>query len=310
MTIVWLGVQSPDETAFHRLQHPYYLKSFIEIRTRGVPNELKGNELFLDSGAYSAWSRGAALDIDEFCACLRAHADHIHTYASLDVIPGRVGVPASPDEIQKAADRSWEAFTYMRAEGLNPMPVYHFGEAPSVLHRILNAGCGIVGLGGLVGVPTPARVRWLGQVFGKQLRGAEQIKVHGFGMTNVNLIARYPWYSVDSTTWTRMAFNGVVLLPSRDGAGRFLFTQAPKLVSTADKTASDSTIHLSRLSRPLLEALHEWLSECGMTLADVSTGSEGRLGRRVCNGLFFKRVQSALSSFQRPSLSRLPQSLW
>ena len=241
---------------------------------------------FLDSGAFSAWSQGAKIDLDEYCAFIRANADGIHTYASLDTIPGQRRCAPTEEDKRRAVESTWGNYLYMKAEGLDPLPVYHYGEPSAALDRMLQYGCRHLGLGGLVGTSTEVRVRWLDRVFAKLGREAPGVQVHGFGMTNVDLIFRYPWHSVDSTTWLRMALNGIVLLPVQS-AGRFIFTRYPKMVSPSNRTNPTSTIHLTRLSRQLIDSLQEWLAECGMTLEQVAGDSAAR---RVCNGLFFKRV--------------------
>jgi hypothetical protein len=42
--------------------------------------------------------------------------------------------------------------------------------------------------------------------------GTPKVKVHGFGLTNIQLLFRYPWYSVDSTSWLQNGFDGCCLL--------------------------------------------------------------------------------------------------
>ena len=41
---------------------------------------------FLDSGAYSAMSRGVTIDLSEYCSFIKQYREKIDPYASLDVI--------------------------------------------------------------------------------------------------------------------------------------------------------------------------------------------------------------------------------
>ena len=38
------------------------------------------------------------------------------------------------------------------------------------------------------------------------------MRVHGFGLTTFPLVERYPWFSVDSSSWAAISRNGGVLL--------------------------------------------------------------------------------------------------
>ena len=158
---------------------------------------------FLDSGAYSAWSRGTQIDLDEYIAFIKANIEVIEVYACLDCIPGVPGKNASNQERNEAAELTWKNYLYMKSEGLDPLPVYHYGEDAEFLERMLAYGCPYIGIGGLVGIPSDKRRLWLDRVFTRITddKGMPIVKTHGFGMTSVPLIFRYPWYSVDSTTW-------------------------------------------------------------------------------------------------------------
>ena len=44
------------------------------------------------------------------------------------------------------------------------------------------------------------------------------VKVHGFAMTSWSLMSRWPWWSVDSATWIKLAAYGWIILPPwKDG---------------------------------------------------------------------------------------------
>ena len=47
---------------------------------------MKKINLFLDSGAYSAWSKGVTIDIDEYISFIKKNIKYITVYANLDVI--------------------------------------------------------------------------------------------------------------------------------------------------------------------------------------------------------------------------------
>lgn len=265
---------------------------------------------FVDSGAYSAWSRKTEIDLDEYCAFIKANADHIEVYASLDVIPGEPGRPATTAEREAAAEASWQNYLYMRNEGLDPLPVYHYGEDMRFLERMLGHGCSYIGIGGLVGVPGPKRQLWLDDVFTRLTddSGSPIVKTHGFGMTAIPLIFRYPWFSVDSTTWIKVTANGAVYLPAmRDNT--FVFDEVPQVVpvSTSNPKQASQGKHSNSMSPAMRNILDRWLTECGKTYEQVSSHY---YHRAVCNVLYFKRV--SVEKQNRPFDHRAArrQALW
>lgn len=265
---------------------------------------------FLDSGAYSAWSRGAVIDIDEYCAFIRANIDLIEVYASLDAIPGAPGRVATEAERDAAAELSWKNYQYMVNEGLHPLPVYHYGEDPRFLERMLDHKIPYIGIGGLVGVSSALRRAWLDRVFERITNdvGEPIVKTHGFGMTSVPLIFRYPWYSVDSTSWIKATASGSIYLPAiKDG--QFMFDRSPRTVFVSNSDLSNTgPEHAINFSPSMRAILDQWLAECGKTYQEVESDY---YHRAVCNVIFFKRVSEAKAKhvFKRGEVVK-QASLW
>lgn len=265
---------------------------------------------FLDSGAYSAWSRGTAIDIDEYIAFIKANIDHIEVCACLDAIPGAPGRAATTKERIDAAETSWKNYLYMKAEGVDSIPVYHYGEDFKYLERMLDYGCDYIGIGGLVRVPGAMRRHWLDRVF-TRLCGADGlpiVKTHGFGMTAVPLIFRYPWYSIDSTTWIQITANGAVYLPAMVN-GEFVFDRIPSTVTVSSSNPKQGAggKAANTMSGAMRAILDRWLAVCGKTYEEVV---EHYHHRAVVNVIFFKMVAEAkaLTPF-KPETNR-KQSLW
>ena len=261
---------------------------------------------FLDSGAYSAWSMGTKIDLDEYCEFIRANIELIEVYASLDVIPGAPGRQATPTERDEAAEASWSNYLYMKAQGLDPLPVYHYGEHPRFLERMLTEKIDYIGIGGLVGVPSNPRRTWLDRVFTRitDPEGWPIVKTHGFGMTAVPLVFRYPWHSIDSTTWIKITASGGVYLPAiRDG--QFVFDEIPTTVAVSNRNPRQSAggKHSNSMSGAMREILDRWLAFCGKTYAEVQ---ESYYHRATCNVVFFREVSLASTSrpFDRSSMRK------
>ena len=251
---------------------------------------------FLDSGAYSAWSRGTVIVLDEYCEFIRANSDLIEVYASLDVIPGAPGRSATTQERDDAAEASWKNYLYMADQGLSPLPVYHYGEDRRFLTRMMDRGCDYIGIGGLVGIPGAHRRAWLDQGFTwiTDDAGMPLVKTHGFGMTAVPLIFRYPWHSIDSTTWIKITASGSVYLPAMR-AGEFVFDQVPMTVSVSNRSPkqTDGGKHANSMAPTMRALLERWLTFCGKTYAEVH---DSYYHRATCNVMFFKMVSEAVGT--------------
>lgn len=249
---------------------------------------------FLDSGAYSAWSQGAQIDIDEYCEFIRHNIEVLDVYACLDCIPGAPGKAATTAQRDQAAEITWENYLYMKAHGLDPLPVYHYGEDPKYLHRMIEYGCDYIGIGGLVGITSQNRMAWLDRVFATicDAAGRPLVKTHGFGMTALPLIFRYPWYSVDSTSWLITTKNGAIYLPAIDSAGEFRFDTTPTPISVSNRNprVTENGKHISSLGITAKAQVQKWLDICGVSLEQVA---DDYYYRAVCNVTFFRKVSEA-----------------
>lgn len=204
--------------AAHRTGFRDVLASFALPREKLIAIIYEANRLgirvFLDSGAFSAFTRGLRIDVAEyidFCLSTRSLLEDI---ACLDVI----GDPA-------ATHRNYET---MRKAGLEPLPTFHFGMEPRELVARLQ-DIERAALGGMATKERSGREmrqRWLDTVFnGLMKSSAWPIRLHGYGMTDTVLIERYPWYSVDSTTWAMSAVYGNELVYS----GRHLVQRSSEI---------------------------------------------------------------------------------
>lgn len=135
----------------------------------------------LDSGAYSAFASGTAVDID---ALTRESKMPMWTEAAaLDVI----GDPM-------ASKRNAVA---MRMCGSPAWPTFHVGD-PWTLLAFYCAHWPKVGLGGMVGRYRPELRRWLDRVFAT----AGLHAFHAFGLMDKQILLTYPFHSADASSWS------------------------------------------------------------------------------------------------------------
>lgn len=169
----------------------------------------------LDSGAFSAWTKGKHIDLQEYIKYIKSNSDVIDLFFNLDVIPGQKGQRVDTKEIEQAAQASFINYQIMRKSGLHPIPVFHHGEDEKWLHKMLDAGADYIGIGGIVGRSTEIRRDWLDRVFTllTDNSGRPIVKIHGLGMSSFELLRRYPWTTCDATSWAMQAAYGSILMP-------------------------------------------------------------------------------------------------
>jgi len=209
--------------------------------------------IFLDSGAFSAWSRGSEVPLDDYIAFVQKYNQFIHVYANLDVIGD--------------AEATWKNQERMEAAGLNPLPVYHVEDELEYLYRCLEYPyfC----LGGMAKGSSRDRRIFLDKCWNIICddTGLPGNKVHGFGLTAVNLLVKYPWYSVDSTAWVLTGANGGILVPKVKASGEYDFLSCSRIaVSSLAHLRSVSDPHIDNLSVSEREYVLDYIESEGYTL--------------------------------------------
>lgn len=182
----YAAIVSEEEGRAPTVQPPYcmllsyhYFKKKAELVKSYIS---KGYDIFIDSGAFSAETKGVPINIDEYCTFIKETG--VAIYAGLDVIGD--------------ARKTMINVKYMEESyGLSPIPTFHLGGDINDLYKILHYP--YIALGGLVF--SSNKQRYLDEVWSIMLRESPKIRVHGFGMTNMDLMEMYPWYSVDSSTY-------------------------------------------------------------------------------------------------------------
>jgi hypothetical protein len=103
-------------------------------------------ELFLDSGAYTAWTKGQTIDVRDYIKFVREAEPWIAIYANLDVIPGGSDRVRTTADAEASAAQSVRNLQIMKDAGLKPLPVFHQGEHFRWLDRMLVDGEDYIGI--------------------------------------------------------------------------------------------------------------------------------------------------------------------
>jgi hypothetical protein len=169
--------------------------------------------IFLDSGAFSASTQGIKIDVEHYGRYLNRFSDVVDVAANLDVI--KAGHEKdSYDNLKKLENIVGRDVV---------LPVHHVRDKDRWLKKYLDEGYQHIALGGMVPESTPDLRSLLDRLWSQYLcnrNGTAKVKVHGFGLTTEELMNRYPWHSVDSTSWVKYASFGIGLLdlPQPDGS--------------------------------------------------------------------------------------------
>lgn len=238
-----------------------------------------GKKIFLDSGAFSAFTMGVEINLPKFCHYIRENADIIDCVSVLDGI----GDPL----------KTWQNQWQMEQLGTRPLPCFHYGEDERYLEEYVR-NYEYITLGGMVPISSPQLIMWLDRIWDKYLcdgAGRPRIKVHGFGLTSIPLMKRYPWYSVDSSSWVQISSVGSIIIPEWGALA----------VSNESPNRRNLGQHIDTISPVQREAVIAKVEEFGIPFERIRAEY---LARRCYNILAYRKLQDMISRpdpiFQRP----------
>lgn len=228
--------------------------------------------VFLDSGAFSAYTLGRTIDLNEYCTYVEQHRQALSAYAVLDVIGDEHGTRRN--------------LSAMRARGLDPLPIYHVGLAPIQVLDELLADLGpsrALALGGMAAerVTNDVKKTKLDQCW-SHIEKQWPVRVHGLGVTAQWALERYPFYSVDSSSAIVGAGMGRVMRI----AGYAPFSAGDGLMTTND-WRDDVRLTLDGYVADGISHRRSLTSKCG-------TAHEGRRVRNIQAQLALERQMTAL----------------
>ena len=148
-------------------------------------------EILLDSGAYSAHTKGQNVNLLDYIDYIRANSRYISGCVTLDVIgdPGLTGL----------------IYRLMVRLRLNPIPVIHYGESTRVQLFYKMQGCTKLALGNTVGIRDKQQVaRWCESIK-EYFPGAG---LHLLGSSSRAILESGALESCDSSSWYMLAVNG------------------------------------------------------------------------------------------------------
>lgn len=250
------------------------------LQKRVIENKV---QLMLDSGVFSAWNRGGEINIKDYIQYLKDNRHLLFCYVNVDKIPGKFGQRKTMEQVEDSAKVGYGNLQTIKGHGLNPMPTFHQGERFYWLERMLSDGERYIGLATAKDQQPNEQARWLDSVFSliTDAQGRPLIKTHGLGVTNTALLLRYPFYTVDSTTWLLTPGYGTIIVPVYEG-GKPNYLRKPVRIpisGVAHASSSGQKKQFENLGPMTQEAVLRFLHEvvgCTITEARYGTGVRRR----------------------------------
>lgn len=245
------NAQAHRDNVKHNLESYHYIhkgKYVDQIRADGV-------KVFLDSGAFSSFSLGVEVSIEAYAEFVRSNQDIIRMASVLDAIGDPVGTYHNQNRLEQL--------------GAEVLPCFHYGE-PWDLCEYYVRNYPYITIGGMVPIPNNKLEVWLDELWDRVLTDADgysRIKIHGFGLTARKLMAKYPWYSVDSSSWVQVAANGGIVLP-----------ELPQPVAISDRSpkVKDFMTHYATLPAPSRQKIDKLLTYYGSSAEEMATDYKSR----------------------------------
>jgi hypothetical protein len=166
--------------------------------------------LIIDSGAFSVWTQKGHIDIDkyiEYCKEVRKAVDEYNAkghdtnvyFVNLDVLPGNFGVYPTQQQRQESAEAGWKNMEYMESKGIKVIHVFHQHEDFSILEKLMKHS-DYIGISPANDESQASKNKWMAKCFAIT---RANVKCHGFAVTSVNTLLKFPFYSADSSSWVQ-----------------------------------------------------------------------------------------------------------
>jgi hypothetical protein len=236
------------------------------------------NPVFIDSGAHGLYNEFVKnvggkngylwYETDEFKKYLDLFAKFVKDMNGKIVNYANVDVIFNPELTYKSQK-------YLEEEhGLHPIPVVHADTDRKYLIRYLKDGYKYIALGGVGQKGSYSGYKkWADEMFDIICDTKDRtpaVKVHGFAMTSHRLMTRYPWWSVDSTSWLRLSMYGQLIVPHlRGDQWRYdVPFHAIRVSNNPSKTKKRTTNHIME------NIVERYLKEKGFVLGETNEKGE------------------------------------
>lgn len=287
------------DSGAHSLYNLHVLKMKDRVGDHG--RELDLPPVRWSQGDFSYYSLKPGSDFRAYCD---RYAYFIKAFQHTGILFTTVDVISNPE-------LTYQVQKYFEEEhGLRPVPVVHFGTPMEYVDRYLERRYPLLGVGGLgQGVSKGEYYAWADAFFLHICPESNQyrpiVQTHGFAMTSWELMVRYPWTSVDSATWIKLAAYGWVLVPAWSENRGFTYDAPPVTINASFRSPQKKIRgnHYTNLLPRERKVFDLWLETAGEKLGKQEEGEEMEWGvnthyvpRARANLLYLLNLQDYLTS--------------
>ena len=284
-----LGVKNRLYSYFYLRMKPKFREIFHTVLQEDLFN------VMIDSGAHSVATMKEAISVEEYGKWLVSLGSMPRSvYINLDVVPYQHGDEIPPaSRWDQSAQEGWENLKYLESLGLKPVHVFHGGEDMKWLDKLID-NYEYVGIAASrLATGESERYGFLDTVWKKLLddKGNPIRKVHGFALTSPEIMVRYPWYSLDSSTWGQFGVYGHILVPTfhRSKLAYSPISMSPHSPKQRGKG------HYSNLSEEEKKHVDSFIEECGLTSEQILNEDVGCLLKDVVNIKFLLKLEDEIN---------------
>jgi hypothetical protein len=233
----------------------------------------KQRYIMLDSGAFTGWSRGEHITLDEV---RRNYSSIVERYApfyktiyliNLDVIPGSKGETPTRKQVAAALVESDKNYEILNKEfGDVVLPVFHQGEGEKRLHEVAAQNPNYICVSPRNDLSESQRVPWAQRVHAE----IPSLHTHGLAATGVNMMLATGFFSVDSATWVQIAGFGGILVETVEGGMTILKISS----DSPDRRFFDG--HYDSKPKDVKLQIQNLADSLDLSIADLRTSPGGR----------------------------------
>ncbi len=235
------------------------------------------SSMFLDSGAFTLSRNISEKDRENFYKS-KDFFDYMNAYASyVKKYKIAIDLCANVDVIGDA-ELTWRNQQYLEKRKIHPVPVVHLGTDLRWLRMYIDKKYKMIALGGLAGsLDFAAKRNWLDKAFNIICNTPDRlpkVKIHGFGVLVFKFLFRYPFWSVDSTTWSQTAAYGGITVP-HFRKGYFDFRIKPYLVKISNEGIPiEKNKHYIAYSLEEKKIIKKWLKFIKIPMGEINKKGE------------------------------------
>lgn len=271
------GSQCEETTQLIRDLGANTLKSYIND-IREIPQwfEYKRQgwtgKLLIDSGAFTVHRKGGTVDLDAYIQWLNDNDEFIDYAIELDHIPGKWGEVKTPEDLALGPVNTWKNYLYMVERCKSPkklLPVFHQGEQLKYLEQIVNFQIDgeyvpYICISGNKELTNKQREDWYEKCYDVIKRSNNpNVKVHCLGSATLSNAVKYPFTSMDATSWIMT------------GATGNIFTDYGNV--QVSKESTNDKNHISNMPEAAQKVIADYCNSYGITLEQAAESYRYRM---------------------------------